>query len=292
MFIGSGVALVTPFKKTGEIDYVTLKNLVDFHIEHKTDAIIVCGTTGEAPTLSCKEHLSCIEACISFADGKIPIIAGTGSNNTKTAIANSVEAQKLGADGLLLVTPYYNKTTQEGLINHYKAISNKVDLPIILYNVPSRTGLNIEPETFRQLFYECDNIIGIKEASGNISQVAHMLDLTQGDAWVYSGNDDQVVPVLSLGGVGVISVVANIMPDIMHEMVYDYLEGRTDDSKEKQLKILKLAKNLFSETNPIPIKKVMELMGMINVTLRQPLCDMSPKNTVELKSEMIKQKIL
>ena len=292
MFMGSGVALVTPFKKNGEIDYEALEKLVNYHINHKTDALIVCGTTGEAPTLSCEEHLECLAAAKNFANGRIPIIAGTGSNNTKTAIDNSTAAEKIGVDGLLLVTPYYNKTTQTGLEKHYKEIASNVDIPIILYNVPSRTGLNIEPETFRHLYYECDNIIGIKEASGNISNVAQIMELTNGDAWVYSGNDDQVVPILSLGGVGVISVVANIMPDIMHEMVYDYLEGKVEDSREKQLQILRLAKDLFSEVNPIPIKKAMELMGMINGTLRPPLCDMSPKNTVELKNEMIKQKLL
>lgn len=292
MFIGSGVALVTPFKKNGKIDYETFHKLIDFHINNKTDSIIVCGTTGEAPTLSIKEHLSLIDDCVNYVNKKIPIIAGTGSNNTNTAIENSIEAQKLGADGLLLVTPYYNKTTQKGLIEHYKKISSHVDIPLILYNVPSRTGININPDTFAKLFYDCDNIIGIKEASGNINQVAEIMELTKGDAWVYSGNDDQVIPVLSLGGVGVISVVANIMPNIMHEMVYDYLNGNTSDSVDKQLKILRLSKALFSETNPIPIKKAMELMGMINGTLRNPLIQMSDENTKILKKEMINHMLL
>ena len=292
MFIGSGVALVTPFKNNGEIDYDTLKKLVSYHIGHKTDAIIICGTTGEAPTLSCEEHLKVIEECVKYADGKIPIIAGTGSNNTKTAIDNSKAAEMAGVDGLLLVTPYYNKTTQKGLEEHYKMIADKVNIPIILYNVPSRTGLNIKPETFANLFYECENIVGIKEASGNIDQVTEIMDLTKKRALVYSGNDNQVVPIMSLGGVGVISVVANIMPDIMHEMVYDYINGNRHDSVDKQLKILRLAKELFSETNPIPIKKAMELMGMINGNIRPPLTELSDTNLNSLKDEMIKQKLL
>ena len=292
MFMGSGVALVTPFKDNGEIDYDALKRLVDFHLKNKTDSIIICGTTGEAPTLDIDEHLKCIEACVSFVNHQIPVIAGTGSNNTKTAISNSKEAERLGADGLLLVTPYYNKTTQEGLIKHYEKIASNVDIPIILYNVPSRTGLNINPDTFKKLFYECDNIIGIKEASGNITQASQIMDLTQGDAWIYSGNDDQVIPILSLGGCGVISVVANIMPEYMHQMVYDYLNGDIEDSREKQLQILKLAKCLFSEVNPIPVKKALELMGLIDGNIRLPLVEMSDKNMVELKNEMIKQKLL
>lgn len=290
--MGSGVALVTPFKNNNQIDYTSFYKLIDFHLQNNTDSIIVCGTTGEAPTLSIEEHLSLIKECVSYVNKKIPVIAGTGSNNTLTAINNSRQAYKIGVDGLLLVTPYYNKTTQKGLIEHYQKIALNVDIPIILYNVPSRTGVNINPDTFAKLFNNCDNIIGIKEASGNINQVTEIMELTQGDAWVYSGNDDQVVPVLSLGGVGVISVVANIMPNIMHEMVYDYLNGRTGDSVDKQLKILRLAKVLFSETNPIPIKKAMELMGMINGTLRSPLIEMSSEKTVELKNEMIKQKLL
>ena len=292
MFVGSGVALVTPFDENGAVDYDVLEKLIKYHIYHKTDAIIICGTTGEASTLSITEHLNCIDAAVTYANSKIPIIAGTGSNNTKTAISNSIEAEKLGADALLLVTPYYNKTTQKGLEEHYKKISSKVNIPIILYNVPSRTGLNMDANTFANLFKECENIIGIKEASGNINQVAEIMELTNKKALIYSGNDNEVVPVLSLGGVGVISVVANIMPDLMHEMVYDYINGNCHDSVDKQLKILKLAKNLFSETNPIPIKKAMELMGMINGYVRPPLIEMSDINTISLKEEMIKQKLL
>ena len=292
MFIGSGVALVTPFKNNGEIDWDKFHDLIRYHVGHKTDAIIVCGTTGEAPTLSIEEHLKCIEECVKYAKGSIPIIAGTGSNNTSTAILNSKEAEKLGADGLLLVTPYYNKTTQEGLIKHYGMIADSVNIPIILYNVPSRTGININPSTFGRLFKSYENIIGIKEASGNINQVAEIMDATNKQALIYSGNDSEVIPTLSLGGVGVISVVANIMPDLMHDMVYDYIKGNRFDALNKQIKILKLTKCLFSETNPIPIKKAMEILEMIDGYLRPPLCDMNEENTKKLMMELNNHNLL
>ncbi len=292
MFLGSGVALVTPFKNNGEIDYETLKKLITFHIGHKTDAIIICGTTGEASTLSIDEHLKCIEKCVEYADKKILIIAGTGSNNTQTAINNSMEAEKIGADGLLLVTPYYNKTTQDGLIKHYGLIADKVNIPILLYNVPSRTGLNINPSTFGKLFKSYENIVGIKEASGNIDQVAEIMDITNRQALIYSGNDSQIVPIMSLGGVGVISVVANIMPDIIHDMVFDYIKGNRFDELDKQIKMLKLTKSLFCETNPIPIKKAMELMGMIDGYIRPPLFEMSEENTKVLTRELINHNLV
>ena len=286
LFKGSGVALVTPFKKDGSIDYQTLKKLIDFQIKNQTDAIIICGTTGESSTLSYMEHLSVIEECIDHVNGRVPVIAGTGSNCTKSAITTSIDAQNLGADGLLIVTPYYNKATQKGLINHYIKIDEKVDIPIILYNVPSRTGLNIEPETVKTIVENTNNVKGIKEASGNITNTAKIKSLLEDKINIYSGNDDQIVPILSLGGVGVISVIANILPKETHDLVINYLNGNTTASKEEQIKMLNLIKMLFKETNPIPIKKALEIMNMINGTLREPLIEMEEENTKKLIKEM------
>lgn len=286
LFKGSGVALVTPFKKDGSIDYQALRNLIDFQIKNKTDAIIITGTTGESSTLSYIEHLSVIEECINYVNGRIPVIAGTGSNCTKSAIQMSKDAENLGADGLLIVTPYYNKTTQIGLINHYSKISDKVNIPIILYNVPSRTGLNIEPKTVKELVENCENIKGIKEASGRINNVSEIKELLNDKIKIYSGNDDQIVPILSLGGVGVISVIANILPKETHDLVINYLNGNTEISKNEQIKMLKLIKALFKETNPIPIKKAMEELGMIEGTVREPLIEMEEQNQKELIKEM------
>lgn len=286
LFKGSGVALVTPFKEDGSIDYLTLKKLIDFQIKNKTDAIIITGTTGESATLSYMEHLSVIEECIDYVDGRIPVIAGTGSNCTKSAIQMSKDAENLGADGLLIVTPYYNKTTQKGLINHYSKIDEKVEIPIILYNVPSRTGCNIEPETVKEIVDKTNNIKGIKEASGNINNVAKISELLEDKIKIYSGNDDQIVPILSLGGVGVISVIANILPEETHNLVMNYLNGNIEKSKKEQIKMLKLIKMLFKETNPIPIKKAMEKLNMINGTLREPLIEMEEENVKQLIKEM------
>ncbi|MGM9849265.1 MAG: 4-hydroxy-tetrahydrodipicolinate synthase [Bacilli bacterium] len=286
LFKGSGVALITPFKKDGSIDYITLRKLIDFQIENNTDAIIITGTTGESATLSYIEHLSVIEECIEHVNGRIPVIAGTGSNCTKSAINMSKEAENLGADGLLIVTPYYNKTTQKGLISHYSKISEKVNIPIILYNVPSRTGLNIEPNTVKELVEKNKNIKGIKEASGNINNVSEIKELLGEKINIYSGNDDQIVPILSLGGVGVISVIANILPQETHDLVMNYLNGNIDMSKKEQLKMLKLVKALFKETNPIPIKKAMELLNMINGTLREPLVELEEDHKKQLIKEM------
>jgi len=286
LFKGSGVALVTPFKSDGSVDYETLRNLIDFQINNKTDAIIITGTTGESATLSYVEHLNVIEECINHVDGRIPVIAGTGSNCTKSALNMSKDAENLGADGLLIVTPYYNKTTQSGLINHYSKISEKVNIPIILYNVPSRTGLNIEPNTVKEIVEKCENIKGIKEASGNINKVAEISELLKDKIKIYSGNDDQIVPILSLGGVGVISVIANILPRETHDLVENYLNGNTEISKKEQLKMLKLIKTLFIETNPIPIKKAMEKLNMINGTLREPLIEMEKEHEKQLIKEM------
>ena len=286
LFKGSGVALVTPFKKDGSIDYIALRKLIDFQINNNTDAIIITGTTGESATLSYVEHLSVIEECIDYVNGRIPVIAGTGSNCTKSAINMSKDAENLGADGLLIVTPYYNKTTQKGLINHYSKISEKVNIPIILYNVPSRTGLNIEPTTVKEIVEKNQNIKGIKEASGNINNTLEIKELLKDKINIYSGNDDQIVPILSLGGVGVISVIANILPQETHNLVMNYLNGNIELSKKEQLKMLKLVKALFKETNPIPIKKAMELLNMINGTLREPLVELEKEHEKILIKEM------
>ena len=286
LFKGVGTALITPFKKDGNIDYETLKKLINYQIENKVDAIIIAGTTGEASTLTHEEHMNLIKECVKYVDKRIHVIAGTGSNNTKTAINNSKEAEQLGADGLLIVTPYYNKTTQNGLINHYKKISEQVNIPIILYNVPSRTGLNIEPNTVKELVEQTNNIKGIKEASGNINNIIEIKNLLGDKINIYSGNDDQIVPILSLGGVGVISVISNILPKETHELVENYLKGDIEKSRKEQIKMLKLIKALFIETNPIPIKKAMEEMKLINGTLREPLVELEEEHKKILKREM------
>lgn len=286
LFKGSGVALVTPFKNDGDIDYEALRKLIDFQINNNTDAIIITGTTGESSTLSYLEHMSVIEECINYVDGRIPVIAGTGSNCTKSAIQMSKDAENLGADGLLIVTPYYNKTTQKGLINHYTKISDKVDIPIILYNVPSRTGLNIEPKTVKELIENTKNIKGIKEASGNIKNISEIKEMLGDKIKIYSGNDDQIVPILSLGGEGVISVIANILPQETHDLVMNYLNGNIELSKKEQLKMLKLIRELFKEVNPIPIKAALEEMKMIDGYLREPLIKMEKENKKQLIKEM------
>lgn len=288
IFTGAGVALVTPMHADGTVNYTKLEELVNFHVENGTDAIIICGTTGEAATLSHAEHLDVIKACVEYTKKRIPVIAGTGSNCTETAIYLSTEAEKLGADGLLLATPYYNKATQNGLIAHYTKIANSVKLPIILYNVPSRTGCNLLPETVVKLVEQVDNIVGIKEASGNISQVAKLMQLANGKVDLYSGNDDQIVPVLSLGGKGVISVLSNVAPKETHDIVAKYLDGNTKESLELQLKYLPLVDALFSEVNPIPVKKALNLMGMEVGTLRAPLTEMEEAHAKVLETEMKK----
>ena len=286
IFTGSAVALVTPFKDNGDVDFDKLKELVEFHVAHKTDAIVVCGSTGEAATLSHEEHLECIKKCVEFADHRIKVVAGTGSNCTATAIYLSTEAESYGVDGLLVVTPYYNKATQKGLIAHFTAVANSVSVPIILYNVPSRTGCNILPETAVELAKTVGNIVGIKEASGNIGQVVKLASLAQGCIDIYSGNDDQVVPLLSLGGKGVISVTANIIPEDTHDMVMKFLEGDIEGSLKLQLKAVELCNALFCEVNPIPVKKAVELLGLCGGTLRMPLTEMEPANVEKLKTAM------
>lgn len=284
LFKGSGVALVTPYKN-GQIDFDKLGELIEWHIDNHTDAIIICGTTGEASTMTDEEQKQTIKFTVEKVNKRIPVIAGTGSNNTKHAIELSVYAENVGADGLLIVTPYYNKTTQKGLIEHYLAIANEVNIPIIVYNVPSRTGLNIKPSTLAELAKH-PNIKAVKEASGNISQVAEIARLCPEDFYIYSGNDDMVVPLLSLGGKGVISVVANILPKDTHDMVMYYLNGDINNARKLQLKMKGLIDALFIETNPIPVKTAMNLLGMDVGELRLPLTSMSEDNLQKLIREM------
>lgn len=287
IFKGAGVAIVTPMKDNGEVNFEKLGEILEEQIAGSTDAIIICGTTGESSTLTHEEHLEAIRYTVDKVAKRIPVIAGTGSNCTETAIYLSKEAEKIGADGLLLVTPYYNKATQKGLIAHYTSIANAVTLPIILYNVPSRTGCNIQPETAAYLAKNVENIVGIKEASGNISQIAKMMLLAEGSIDLYSGNDDQIVPLLSLGGIGVISVLSNIAPQQTHDIVELYLEGKVKESCELQLKALPLMNALFSEVNPIPVKKAMNLMGKEVGPLRAPLTEMEEENAQKLAKAMV-----
>ena len=287
IFTGAGVAIVTPMKENGDVNFEKLGEILEDQIANGTDAIVICGTTGESATLTQEEHLETIKYTIDKVAKRIPVIAGTGSNCTDTAVYLSVEAEKYGADGLLLVSPYYNKATQKGLIKHYTTIANAVKIPIILYNVPSRTGCNILPETVAELVSNVENIVGIKEASGNISQIAKLMQLTDGKIDLYSGNDDQVVPLLSLGGKGVISVLSNIAPQQTHDMVEKFLQGDIEGSRKIQLDALPLINALFSEVNPIPVKKAMNLMGMAVGPLRGPLTEMEDANAEKLAKEMV-----
>ena len=292
IFTGAGVALITPMNEDGSVNYEKLRELLEFHVANKTDAIIICGTTGEASTLSDEEHLECIRFACEVINKRIPVIAGTGSNCTQSAIELSKEAEKSGVDGLLLVTPYYNKATQKGLIQHYTAIANSVDLPIILYNVPSRTGVNILPQTAVTLAKNVKNIVAVKEASGNISQVAELAALADGCIDIYSGNDDQVVPLLSLGGVGVISVLSNVMPKLTHDMVMSYLNGDVKLSRQLQLSVMNLNKALFCEVNPIPVKEALNMMGWNAGAVRSPLCEMEPQHKELLRKELAAMKLI
>ena len=292
IFTGAGVALITPMNEDGSVNYEKLRELLEFHVANKTDAIIICGTTGEASTLSDEEHLECIRFACEVINKRIPVIAGTGSNCTQSAIELSKEAEKSGVDGLLLVTPYYNKATQNGLKAHYKAIAKEVNVPIILYNVPSRTGTRLAPQTVVDLCHEVPNIVGVKDATGDISEVAELMSLAKGTVDVYSGNDDQIVPVLSLGGKGVLSVLSNILPKETHDMVASYLEGDVAKSCEMQLKYFDLVKALFCEVNPIPVKKALNLMGMEVGSLRLPLTEMEDANAKRLEEEMRKAGVI
>ena len=289
IFKGAGVAIVTPFTQDDKVNFEELGKMIDFQIAGGTDAIIICGTTGESSTLTHEEHDACIKFAVEHTAGRVPVIAGTGSNSTAEAIRLSTHAQNNGADALLLVTPYYNKATQKGLIQHYTAIANSVDLPIILYNVPSRTGVNILPQTAVTLAKNVKNIVAVKEASGNISQVAELAALADGCIDIYSGNDDQVVP---LGGVGVISVLSNVMPKLTHDMVMSYLNGDVKLSRQLQLSVMNLNKALFCEVNPIPVKEALNMMGWNAGAVRSPLCEMEPQHKELLRKELAAMKLI
>ena len=287
IFTGAGVAIVTPFNEDESVNYEKLNELIDFQINNGIDSIIICGTTGESSTLSEEEHTEVIRACVKYVAGRVPVIAGTGSNSTLTAIELSKDAVECGVDGLLIVTPYYNKATQEGLFKHYKAIAEAVpNTPIILYSVASRTGCNIQPETVAKMAKEIDNIVAIKEASGDISQIAKIMHLCGDSIDLYSGNDDQIVPLMSLGAKGVISVLANIAPQYTHDMCAKYLAGNVVESCQMQLDAIPLVDELFCEVNPIPVKKAMNLMGMEVGSLRMPLTEMTEKNALGLEREL------
>lgn len=284
IFTGAGTALVTPFNEKG-IDFATFEVLIEYQIENNIDALIVCGTTGESSTMTNEEDLSAIEFVVKQAAGRVPVIAGTGSNNTATAIESSIEAADLGVDGILVVTPYYNKCTSTGLIRHYLAIADATEVPIIAYNVPGRTGVNISPAVMKEISAH-ENIVAIKEASANISQIAETARLCPGID-IYSGNDDHVVPLLSLGGKGVISVVSNVAPKMTHDMVASFLEGNVQKARELQFTLNPLVKALFSEVNPIPVKTALNMIGINAGILRMPLCEMSADKANLLKKELI-----
>ena len=288
IFEGAGVALVTPFKENGTVNYEVLESLIEEQIAAGTDCIVAMGTTGESATTSEEEHIQVIRFVCEVVNGRIPVVAGTGSNCTQTAVELSVEAEEAGADGVLLVSPYYNKATQNGLKAHFTKIANSIKIPAILYNVPSRTGCNIQPATAAYLAKNVKNIVGIKEATGDLSQIAKMMSLADGQLELYSGNDDQVLPILSLGGLGVISVLSNVAPKFTHDMVMKYFDGDTKGATEDQLKALPLINALFSEVNPIPVKTAMNLMGMNVGPLRMPLCEMEEDTKTALAKEIEK----
>ncbi|MDD6655722.1 MAG: 4-hydroxy-tetrahydrodipicolinate synthase [Lachnospiraceae bacterium] len=287
IFTGAGVAIVTPFHEDGSVNYEAFEKQIELQIAGGTDAIIVCGTTGESSTLTHEEHLDVIRFCIEKVNKRIPVVAGTGSNCTQTAIYLSQEAEKAGADGLLLVTPYYNKCTQKGLYEHFKMVAESVNIPIILYNIPGRTGgVLIQPETVVSLCRDVKNIVGVKDATGNISGVAKVLQLANGDVDLYSGNDDQIVPILSLGGKGVISVLSNVAPKQTHDICQLYFDGKVQESAQLQLKALPVIDGLFCEVNPIPVKKAMNLMGLNAGPLRRPLTEMEDEHAEKLAAAM------
>ena len=292
IFKGAGVAIVTPMYDNEEVNYDKLGELLEEQIARGTDAIIICGTTGEASTLTHEEHLAVIKYAVEKVNHRVPVIAGTGSNATDTAIYLSTEAEKYGADALLLVTPYYNKATQKGLKLHFSKIAESVKLPIILYNVPSRTGCNLQPETIVWLAEHVENIVGVKEASGNISQVAKLMSLAKGNVELYSGNDDQIVPIMALGGSGVISVLSNVAPELAHDIATTYLEGDVKKSCRLQLQAIELIDALFCEVNPIPVKTALNLMGKEVGPLRAPLCTMEAANEEKLRKALVNSGIV
>ena len=285
IFTGAGVALVTPMNADGSVNFEKMKELIEFQIANDTDALIICGTTGEATTISDEDQIECVRYAKEVAAGRVPVIAGAGSNDTAHCIELAQACEKAGADGVLLVTPYYNKATQKGLILHYTAIANSINIPIILYNVPGRTGCNLAPKTVAELA-KVKNIVAVKEASGNLSQVAEIAALVGPDFDIYSGNDDQILPVLSLGGKGVISVLSNVAPKETHDMVAKFMEGDVQGAIKLQLDAIELISALFCEVNPIPVKTALNLMGYEVGACKLPLCDMEPKNLETLKTAM------
>lgn len=291
IFTGAGVAIITPFHEDGTVNYECLAKILEDQIANSTDAVVICGTTGESATLSSKEHLDVIKYTVDVVNHRVPVIAGTGSNETAYAVELSNDAEKAGADALLVVTPYYNKTSQRGLVKHYKYIADRVSKPIIIYNVPSRTGVNVLPETYAELS-EHKNIVAAKEASGNLSQIAQTIALCGDNLDVYSGNDDQIVPIMSLGGKGVISVLSNICPKVAHDIPSLYLEGKCKESAELQLKYLELCNSMFMDVNPIPVKVAMNMMGMDVGPLRLPLCEMDDAKTQKLSSILKKYNLI
>ncbi len=292
IFTGAGVAIVTPFHQNGEVNYDKLGELIDFQVENGTDSIIIVGTTGESSTLTHEEHIECIRYAVQKTAKRIPVIAGTGSNCTETAVYLTKEAQDAGADAALLVTPYYNKATQKGLIGHFGQIAKSTDLPLLLYNIPGRTGCNILPATAAALVKEYDNIVGIKDATGNIPQTMETLELCQGDVDIYSGEDGLITPLLSIGAKGVISVLSNIAPRETHDIVAKYLVGDVQGSLALQMKYLPLIRALFSEVNPIPVKQALNFMGMEAGPTRMPLSEMEPEHAEVLRREMQKVGLL
>ena len=287
IFRGSGTAIATPMKENGEINYETFERLIEDQIKNETDAIIVCGTSGEAPTLDDDEHIEAIRFTVAQVNKRIPVIAGTGSNNTAHAIMMSKEAQQVGADAVLLVAPYYNKAPQGGLIASFSAIANAIDIPCVLYNVPSRTGTNILPETAAYLGKNVENIVAIKEASGNISQIAEVFEKAEGSLDVYSGNDDQIVPICSLGGIGVISVLSNVAPKFTHDLVMQCLNGDYVTAAKNQIRCAELVRSLFCEVNPIPVKAALNMQGFSCGIPRLPLTEMTEKNQERLRKAMV-----
>lgn len=286
VFKGAGVAIVTPMKDNFDVNYEKLEELIDTQIKEGTDAIIIAGTTGESATLTMEEHRDVIRAAVEFTKHRVPVVAGTGSNSTRTAIQLSQEAEEAGADGLLIVTPYYNKATQEGLVAHYSAIADSTKCPVIMYNVPGRTGCNLLPETVAALVKAKENIVGLKEATGNMAQAAQTMNLTDGKLDLYSGEDGLVVPLMSIGAIGVISVWSNVAPAKVHQMCESFLQGDLETARRLQLEAIPLINALFSEVNPIPVKKALSLMGFEAGPLRAPLCEMSPANAAKLEKIM------
>lgn len=286
IFTGAGVAIVTPMKANGEINYDKLAELIDFQINNSTDAIVICGTTGESATMTEEEHIEAIRFTADYVNKRVPVVAGTGSNCTKTAVELSKEAQAAGVDACLVVTPYYNKASQKGLIEHYATVAKAIDLPIIMYNVPSRTGCNIQPETAVKLARDVDNIVAIKAATGNLSQESKTMMLAEGCLDMYSGEDGLIVPLMSIGAKGVISVLSNVAPKQTHDICAEFLAGNVEKSRQLQFEALELVDALFCEVNPIPVKTALNLMGMEAGPLRMPLCEMEEANLARLKTAL------